>query len=141
MFGLFDNDPDGIRILKCYLYGSKALAQEQVCILPEIEWIGLKSEDLVTFIGGENLSLPLSTRDRAVAMSMLSSEEWRDEEGYLLPGLNDCHTELRRMLWLNLKAEIQILDDVADGLYGWLTGTLSVRLEKGQAWHGPLLSF
>jgi meiotic recombination protein SPO11 len=133
---LFDNDPDGIRILKCYLYGSKALAQEQVCILPEMEWIGLKSEDLVTFIGGENLSLPLSIplsiRDRAVAISMLSSEEWRDEEGYLLPGLNDCHVELRRMLWLNLKAEIQILDNVADGLYGWLTRKLSVRLGEGQ---------
>lgn len=132
MFGLFDNDPDGIRILKCYLYGSKALAREHVCILPEMEWIGLKSVDLVTLIGAENMSLPMSIRDRDVAISMLSSEEWRDEQGYLLPGLNDCHVELRRMLWLNLKAEIQILDEVAAGLYGWLTSTLSVRLGKGQ---------
>ncbi|KAK5056747.1 hypothetical protein LTR84_012279 [Exophiala bonariae] len=132
VFGLFDNDPDGIRILKCYLYGSKAMAQEQACILPELEWIGLKSEDLVTIPEAENLCLPMSTRDRTVAVSMLNSEEWRDEDGRSLPMLSGCHLELQRMLWLNRKAEIQIVDEMVGGLYGWLTRTLSVRLEDVQ---------
>lgn len=141
VFGLFDNDPDGIRILKCYLYGSKTLAQEQTCTLPELEWIGLKSEDLVTITDVENWSLSLSVRDRTAAVSMLNSEEWKDEEGRLLPMLNDCHVELQRMLWLNRKAEIQILDEMVGGLYGWLTRTLAARLESVRARYGQVRSF
>lgn len=140
VFGLFDNDPDGIRILKCYLYGSKSLAQEQTCILPELEWIGLKAEDLVTIPEVENWSLPLSMRDRTAAVSMLSSEEWKDEEGRLLPMLNDCHVELQKMLWLNRKAEIQILDETVGGMSGWLTQTLSARLESVRPRYGQVPS-
>lgn len=133
VFGLFDNDPDGIRILKCYLYGSKALAQEQACIIPELEWIGLMSADLVAIPEAANLCLPLSRRDRAAAVSMLNSEEWRAEDGGFLPTLSTCHLELQKMLWLNRKAEIQILDEMVGGLYGWLTQTLSARLEDAHA--------
>ncbi|KEF51453.1 uncharacterized protein A1O9_12370 [Exophiala aquamarina CBS 119918] len=132
VFGLFDNDPDGIGILKCYLYGSKRSAREQSCIAPEMTWIGLKSEDLMAITGAGNSWLTLSMRDRNAATSMLNSGEWKDEEGQLLPGLRDCHAELQRMLWLNRKAEIQILDKLEGGLYAWLARTLSVALAEVQ---------
>lgn len=96
-------------------------------------WIGLKSEDLMTMADGENSWLSMSIRDRSAAISMLNSGEWKDEVGNLLPGLRDCHAELQRMLWLNRKAEIQILDEMEGGLYGWLTRTLSVCLVKVRA--------
>ena len=96
-------------------------------------WIGLKSEELVRVAGGENSWLSMSIRDRNTAMSMLNSKEWKDEEGNLLPGLRDCYTELQRMLWLNRKAEMQMLDEVEGGLSGWLTGKISACLANVQA--------
>jgi len=122
---LFDWDPDGVRILKCYRYGSKALAREHNCNVPEMRWIGLKANDVIS---QENLAhdsyIPLTMRDRAVAVSMLASEEWRDQSGVVLPGMGETLVELRRMLMLNRKAEIQILDDREGGLDGWLTKSL-----------------
>ena len=115
------------------MYGSKTLAQEHACNLPEMRWIGLKSADLVLASDAPNLSLHLSARDRSVALSMLSSDEWRDEAGDILPGLKECYVELQRMLLLNKKAEIQILEELAGGAEKWLTERLSVRAAVGAA--------
>jgi meiotic recombination protein SPO11 len=90
-----------------------------------MRWIGLKANDVIS---QENLAhdsyIPLTMRDRAVAVSMLASEEWRDQSGVVLPGMGETLVELRRMLMLNRKAEIQILDDREGGLDGWLTKRL-----------------
>ncbi|KAJ4510911.1 endodeoxyribonuclease [Exophiala dermatitidis] len=128
IFGLFDWDPDGIQILKCYLYGSKRLAQEHCCILPEMKWIGIRAHDIHRLDGATQESLPLSMRDRALARSMLASEEWRDELGEILPGLQEATVEIQRLLMLNRKAEIQILDQGGGGFEQWLVGKLRNRL-------------
>jgi len=129
VFGLFDWDPDGIRILKCYLYGSKNLAQEHDCNIPEMRWIGLKGVEVAgsQHVGG--VSMALTPRDRTTAMSMLASHEWHDDSGDVLPGLYEAVTELRRMLMLNRKAEIQSLDEIQGGLEDWLIDKLMVRLD------------
>ncbi|KIW53750.1 hypothetical protein, variant [Exophiala xenobiotica] len=129
-FGLMDWDPDGIQILKCYRYGSKKMAQEHGCNIPEMKWIGLKAEDVTRIGQGDNASMPLSMRDRAIALSMLTSEEWRDGSGALLPGLEECTTELQQMLILNRKAETQILDESGDSLEEWLTVHLADELQE-----------
>ncbi|KIX09707.1 uncharacterized protein Z518_00788 [Rhinocladiella mackenziei CBS 650.93] len=124
VFGLFDWDPDGIRMLKCYLYGSKNLAQEHNCNTPELKWLGLKVEDVVSFGHPDEPSMLLTTRDRITAISMLASEEWRDGSGAVLPDLRETMAELQRMLMLNRKAEIQILDERKGGLQDWLVRKL-----------------
>lgn len=121
LWGLFDLDPDGMRILKCYLYGSKTLAHEQECNLPEMKWIGLRYHHLLQTSHDSNMASYLTPRDRAVAVSILDSHEWRDEFGQVLPCLADCHVELQRMLLLNRKAEIQALDDLEGGVMTFLT--------------------
>ena len=128
VFGLFDWDPDGIRILKCYMYGSKNLAQEHGCNTPEIRWIGLEAEDVVSSEDSDNHSLHLTNRDRIAAVSMLASQEWQDDSGEMLPGLQEPVAELRRMLMLNRKAEIQSLDETQGGLGDWLTEKLRTQL-------------
>ncbi|KAJ9500047.1 endodeoxyribonuclease [Exophiala xenobiotica] len=130
VFGLMDWDPDGIQILKCYRYGSKKMAQEYGCNIPEMKWIGLKAEDVTRKGQADNASMPLSMRDRAIALSMLTSGEWRDGSGTLLPGLEECTAELQLMLMLNRKAEIQILDESGNGLEEWLTVRLADELQE-----------
>jgi len=76
-----------------------------------MRWIGLKAEDAVSFGHVDEPTLQLTTRDRVMAASMLASEEWRDASGAILPDLQDGIAELQRMLMLNRKAEIQILDE------------------------------
>ncbi|EXJ93836.1 hypothetical protein A1O1_02229 [Capronia coronata CBS 617.96] len=129
IFGLFDWDPDGIQILKCYLYGSKNLAQEHASIIPEMVWIGLKAEDIHASGPAHGVLLPLSMRDRALAVSMLGSAEWRDGEGEVLSGLQECTAQLQRMLKLGRKAEIQILDHGEGGLERWLITKLRDGVE------------
>jgi Fe-S cluster assembly ATPase SufC len=51
---------------------------------------------------------------------MLKNPEWRDSFSDALSGLERCSLELQRMLLLNQKAEIQVLDDIDGGLYEWV---------------------
>ncbi|KIW29464.1 uncharacterized protein PV07_05278 [Cladophialophora immunda] len=128
VFGLFDWDPDGVGILKCYLYGSRNLAQEHGCNIPEMRWVGLKAEDVALHQAIGNPTVPLSRRDRMAAVGLLASQEWHDQTGTVLPGLQEAVTEVQRMLMLNRKAEIQSLDEGQGGLEDWLTGRLSQQL-------------
>jgi len=114
--------------MKCYRYGSRATAQEYHCNLPEMEWIGVKAEDVVDLGDFDDTSMILSMRDRALALSMLTNREWRDRSGTVLPGLDRGLDELRRMLMLNRKAEIQVLDEGSRGTEHWLTAHLIEQL-------------
>lgn len=105
------------------------MAREQHCNLPEMAWIGLKAKDVVNLGDFDDTSMVLSIRDRTLAVSMLLNRELRDESGSVLPGLAKGLIELRRMLMLNRKAEIQILDERSGGLEHWLTARLSVKLQ------------
>jgi len=106
------------------------LAQEHHSNVPELKWIGLKAEDLAEPGITDESSIWLTARDRVTALSILTSKEWRDESGTVLPCLQECIVELQRMLVLNRKAEIQVLDEKEGGLEKWLTHRLRAALQE-----------
>ena len=140
IFALMDLDPDGIAILSTYKYGSYRLAHESVGFkdtvwlsLPSIRWLGVKSNHISRVPAGKSGIgtsvvaklrglMKLTARDRTKAIRML---EWDlcVEDG-LEQGWRE---ELQRMLMLNIKAEMQILDELPGGIVSW------IRNELGQA--------
>ncbi|KAF2852027.1 DNA topoisomerase IV, alpha subunit [Plenodomus tracheiphilus IPT5] len=143
IYAFVDLDPDGIAIMYTYKYGSYRLAHEDVTpnntyglSLPKIRWLGVKvhhisrtpvdegdtDTDAVPRLQG---LMKLTARDRAKAIRMLEwdlcahdgpEQEWRQE--------------LQSMLMLNLKAEMQILDELASGLVSWLRRALDESCEQ-----------
>lgn len=146
MYALMDLDPDGIAILSTYKYGSYRLAHEDVTStdtatpgLPNIRWLGVKSHHMSgTSLGEvhtETSTKPqlqglmrLTARDRNKAARML---EWNlcAEEG----PEKGWRQELQKMLMLNVKAEIQILDEMPGGLVSWLSDRLRQTTELVRA--------
>lgn len=146
MYALVDLDPDGIAILSTYKYGSYRLAHENVGpidttapSLPSIRWLGLKSHHMSrTPVGEEHTDtsaitqlqglMRLTARDRTKAARML---EWNlcsdegPEQGW--------RQELQTMLMLNIKAEMQILNEALGGLVFWLSHELGQAKELGCA--------
>jgi meiotic recombination protein SPO11 len=121
VYGLVDWDPDGIGILSIYKHGSASTQQHDNPRMPGIRWLGLTSEDVSR--NGEQQSqqqlLMMSQRDRRKARKML---EWKrfgehSEEDY-------WRKELQLMLILGYKAEIQLLDQLAVGVHGWIVERL-----------------
>lgn len=137
MYAFIDLDPDGIAILSTYKYGSYRLAHEDVASmdapalsLPSIRWLGVKrhhisrvsvtERDTNTSVMPELQGLVrLTTRDRCKAAQMLEwdlcsetglEQEWRHE--------------LQLMLMLNVKAEMQILDELNGGVISFLSNEL-----------------
>ncbi|KAI9047189.1 hypothetical protein LZ554_008643 [Drepanopeziza brunnea f. sp. 'monogermtubi'] len=102
ILALVDFDPDGIGIMATYKHGSQSLAHEQDLAVPSVRWLGVRSGDIggVGVGEGEPGLLRLSARDRRVAVRMLERGGQVDAEWM---------RELRVMLVLNVKAEIQIL--------------------------------
>lgn len=137
MYAFVDLDPDGIAILSTYKYGSYRLAHEDVApkdtpalSLPNIRWLGVKSHHISrTPVGESDTStsampelqgvMKLSTRDRTKATRMLEWDlcaEDGPEQGW--------RQELQTMLMVNVKAEMQILDELPGGLVSWLSNEL-----------------
>lgn len=123
VFGLADFDPDGIAILSTYKYGSKALAHEKKeHAVPQLRWIGLRSEHLELaqdYAHATQGILKLTPRDRKKAIDMLgqvplsnTQDVWRARE------------ELQRMIQLNVKAELQLLDVMQGEMDTLLRSTL-----------------
>jgi meiotic recombination protein SPO11 len=137
MHAFVDLDPDGIAILSTYKYGSYRLAHESVTpkdtptlSLPNIRWLGVRrhhiSRNPVNASKTHTSTMPelqglmkLTTRDRVKATRMLEwdlcseagpEQEWR------------C--ELQTMLMLNVKAEMQILDELPGGVIAFLSNEL-----------------
>jgi meiotic recombination protein SPO11 len=143
MVALVDLDPDGIAILSTYKYGSYRLAHEDVApkntpglSLPNIRWLGVKSYQVSRAPVGESVTdtgvmpelqglMKLTARDRTKAARML---EWDlcAEDG---PEKEWRH-ELQSVLMLNVKAEMQILDELPGGLVSWLSGELENACEQ-----------
>jgi meiotic recombination protein SPO11 len=138
MYAFVDLDPDGIAILSTYKYGSYRLAHEDVTStdapalsLPNIRWLGVKSEHLTRTSEFENDKdttptplhlqglMRLTARDRTKAQRML---EWDlcAENG----PEHDWRQELQKMLMFNVKAEMQILDELPGGLVSWVSSKL-----------------
>ncbi len=138
MFTLVDFDPDGIAIMSTYKYGSYRLAHEDVAHqdtpglkLPQLQWLGVQSHHMSwTLVNGGDTEtaaladaqglMRLTTRDRRKAQRML---EW----DLCAEGGQEAmwRAELQRMLMLNVKAEMQILDERPGGLVSWLSNELS----------------
>jgi meiotic recombination protein SPO11 len=116
ILGLFDYDPYGIDILKCYRVGSKASAK---LAIPEMKWIGIKSQDV-----GDG-AMALSQADRVRAHNLLEVMLAKGDVGSKLA---ECVSELQRMLMLNVKAEIQILDNDARVMMSWLEDKMTDEL-------------
>ncbi|KAF2269596.1 DNA topoisomerase IV, alpha subunit [Lojkania enalia] len=137
MFILVDFDPDGIAIMSTYKHGSCRLAHESVTgqdtptlSLPKLRWLGVHSHQISRIpvtecdTDGAVISkaqgfMSLTSRDRKRASRML---EWDvcAEDG-VEPS---WRRELQIMLMLNMKAEMQILEEVSGSLASWVNDEL-----------------
>jgi meiotic recombination protein SPO11 len=144
IYAFVDLDPDGIAILSTYKYGSYRLAHESVgagdtpaLSLPKLRWLGVKRHHISRFpvidSDTDTGTIPelqglmrLTTRDRTKATRML---EWDIccEAG----PEQDWRCELQTMLTLNVKAEMQILDEVQGGVVGFLSNELHRTEQEG----------
>ncbi|KAF2702997.1 meiosis-specific topoisomerase Spo11 [Pleomassaria siparia CBS 279.74] len=144
MFALVDFDPDGIAIMSTYKHGSYRLAHEDVrpegtgaLCLPQLRWLGVQSHQMsrtpVTegdtdkdAISEAQGIMRLTTRDRMKARHMLDWDLCAEDGPE-----QDWRRELQTMLMLNIKAEMQILDELPGGLASWL-GTELGGVSGGQ---------
>ena len=120
VFCLVDYDPDGLAILSTYKHGSKALAHESATLqLRGLQWLGLRSREIFAQTGfqqSEQGLLALSARDRRKASVMLGWDRLQDDD--------QLREELRTMLMLNVKAELQLLDGTPNGMLKLLEASL-----------------
>lgn len=123
VYGLADFDPDGVAIMTVYKNGSKAMAHENEghCV-PQLQWLGLRSEHLL--LGGNDTHaiqgiMMLTPRDRRKAIKMI-------EQAHIAEHTFDADLDLRRMLMLNVKAELQLLDAVPGGMMMLLQAMASI---------------
>jgi meiotic recombination protein SPO11 len=117
VFGIFDADPDGINIMQIYRQGSCSLPHERALNVPELQSLGVRMKDVLADIGDDEAVLKLTRRDRTKAVKMLERLQYDDGENEMNA---QCKSELQTMLMLNLKAEMQILDDRWGGMPDWL---------------------
>ncbi|RSL67295.1 hypothetical protein CEP53_003072 [Fusarium sp. AF-6] len=149
ILALVDYDPDGVRILRCYRHGSDRLSHEADLDTQAIQWLGIKSDQLVQECADTNSLDPrlfyqssqstqvsitsiacrepisyLGLRERAVAVSALKK----------LPSFSssdietlEIRRELQVMLTLGVKAEIEWLDESGD-LCRWLDNEIGSAL-------------
>jgi len=106
-------------IMSIYKYGSMAHAHENAKLnVPGIQWLGLRTSDVVAEADhrGDDPLIPLTTRDRKKALSMLRNNPAFAEHG----PETEWRFELQQMLMLNLKVETEILYEREGGLEGWI---------------------
>ena len=125
IFGLFDCDPHGLGILQNYRLGSTRLAHESASTVLEMKWLGLKTND-IGMAGEDAAILPLTLQDRSGIRGLLHRQV-----SILDAVSQEVVLESHRMLMLNKKAEIQILDERPGGLCQWLQHKLWHEM------HGP----
>ncbi|QGI62997.1 hypothetical protein CEK26_006952 [Fusarium fujikuroi] len=143
LLGLFDYDPDGVKILRCYRYGSERLSHEADLGIEALRWLGIRSVHLsrghtdtslsnygqpshvsITSIQCRNPVTYLNGRERAVAISTLKKISLRSQNE--LEG-SELRLELQLMTMLGVKAEIEWLDESGD-LCSWLDGEIGEAL-------------
>lgn len=126
IFAIVDHDPHGFNILSVYKFGSVALAHENHrLVVHEMKLLGVKNVDLGPLLNEsseanaatDNGIIPLTSHDRKKVKQLL-------EKGYIWTQ-EDWRCELQRMLFMNLKAELQAIDvDNRGGLEAYLTRKL-----------------
>ncbi|PSK36574.1 hypothetical protein B9Z65_1757 [Elsinoe australis] len=130
---LTDFDPDGVAIANTYKYGSAQLAHEGASSqTAKAHRIGLTRHH-ITDDGAskvEHALLPLTGRDRRKAKVMLRHMSDSDKDG-----VKDDIADLHAMLMLNVRAELQLLDERPDGLERFLSSIVSMH-DGSTALHG-----
>jgi meiotic recombination protein SPO11 len=102
--------------MQIYRQGSHCSPNERELNVPEMQWLGVRVDDILADVQDDESVLKLTARDRRKAVAMLdwSSSETTDKVD------EQCRMELQKMLMLNIKAEIQILEDRPRALERWL---------------------
>ncbi|CVK87697.1 related to meiotic recombination protein rec12 [Fusarium proliferatum] len=143
LLGLFDYDPDGVKILRCYRHGSERLSHEADLGIEALRWLGIRSVHLsrghtdtslsnygqpshvsITSIQCRDPVTYLNGRERVVAISTLKKISLRSQNELEGSGLR---LELQLMTMLGVKAEIEWLDESGD-LCSWLDGEIGEAL-------------
>lgn len=120
MYGLMDFDPDGISIMSTYKHGSWRLSHENSHLnVPGLQWLGIQSKDLIDCDRTDDYAvaglLQLSVRDRKRAIKMLEKDEMAENGRE-----REWRREVQVMLMLNIKAEMEILNEREGGMETWL---------------------
>lgn len=122
IYGLMDYDPDGMAIFSTYKNGSALSSEEKDGpTIPNMHWLGLRRNhisDEQTTHQDQGL-MALTRRDRHKARSMIDSSAAAADS----PDM-EWNLELQVMLMLNLKAELQLLDALPNGLSSMVQGEL-----------------
>ncbi|KAI2629197.1 DNA topoisomerase IV, alpha subunit [Hypomontagnella submonticulosa] len=149
IYAVVDFDPSGIAIMLTYKHGSRSLRHEENVTVPSLIWLGPKSCDLIGHVQRDDLSrsnltpppsheisppLPNTVLSGPFDLCSNLTHSDRRKAVNLLRGLDLEHSpgtektilvhELQVMLLLNIKAEIQAVDD-AGNLTRWLDEKLS----------------
>ncbi|PHH80676.1 hypothetical protein CDD80_356 [Ophiocordyceps camponoti-rufipedis] len=129
---LTDLDPDGLNIVRCYRFGADSLANDTTTHNNGIHWLGIKthhvqaaasttqSQQHRTSISSTTCRDPvslLSARDRKLARHTLARIAARCPEADTIA--EQLRLQTQTMLMMNVKAEMQWLDDAGD-LTDWL---------------------
>ncbi|CAG7565680.1 unnamed protein product [Fusarium equiseti] len=143
ILGLFDYDPDGVKIMRCYRDGSDRLGHETDLNIRGLQWLGIKSAHLFRDITGAR-SAPASQSSQ----TSITSTACRDPVTYMSPRernaafstlkkvsqsssneieVSETVHELQIMMALGVKAEIEWLDESGD-LCSWLDGEIGEAL-------------
>ncbi|KAI9757520.1 MAG: hypothetical protein M4579_003433 [Chaenotheca gracillima] len=128
LFALTDLDPDGIAIHSTYKYGSAALAHEnEQLTVRNLRSIGLSNSDVYSIDAASEGRgvLSLTVRDRRQARKMLERDIY--SENGPEPG---WRRELQIMLFTNVKAEIQVINEGNQTFDQWLEGKLVTALSQ-----------
>ena len=143
ILGLFDYDPDGVKIMRCYRDGSDRLGHETDLNIHRLQWLGIKSVHLfrdftntrsapasqssqasITSTACRDPVTYMTTRERNAAIPILkkiavsSSNEIE---------VSETMHELQVMMALGVKAEIEWLDESGD-LCSWLDDEIGETL-------------
>lgn len=93
--------------------------------LPKTIWLGIKTEDIIRLVETAAV-MSLSIKDRKKALKVLESTTVAG--GLVVQELRDCRDELQRMLMLNKKAEIQVLEEK---ICGWAENKMLAAMSTG----------
>ncbi|RSL62674.1 hypothetical protein CEP54_005601 [Fusarium duplospermum] len=149
ILALVDYDPDGVRILRCYRHGSDRLSHEADLDTQAIQWLGIKSDQLIQECADANSLDPrLFHQSSQSTQTSITSTACREPISYLglrergvavsalkkLPSFSssdvetlEIRRELQVMLTLGVKAEIEWLDESGD-LCRWLDNEIGSAL-------------
>ncbi|KAK4211472.1 Spo11/DNA topoisomerase VI subunit A [Rhypophila decipiens] len=177
-YGLVDFDPYGISIFRTFKIGSRRLDHEDAATVPALQWLGIRSEDVQSYMHSEtaqSLTPPSSQSSESQASQAstaysfdglddaielpprkrVKTQQPQDRSGSIVPltssdrkravnlmkeieslltagATHDVKTakaqleQVQKMLMLNIKAEIQAVDNFGD-ITDWLDRKLCLQ--------------